>query len=49
MARPAAVAYGDKFPPLYTSRKLARKCHKKSKKRKRGLRRRGEERGRSIK
>jgi hypothetical protein len=44
MARPAAVAHGGKFPLLYLRRKLARKCHNNSgKKRKRGLGRRGKE------
>jgi hypothetical protein len=43
MARPAVVAYGGKFPLLYISQKLARKCHKNLGKRKRWLGRRGEE------
>jgi hypothetical protein len=42
------MAYGGKFPTLYVSRKLARKCHKNLGKRKRGLGRRGRRaRGRS--
>jgi hypothetical protein len=42
MARPAAMAYGGKFPTLYMSRKLARKCHKNSGKKKERV---GKERG----
>jgi hypothetical protein len=42
LAHPAAVAYGGKFPPLYISQKLARKCHKNSGKKKERV---GKERG----
>jgi hypothetical protein len=34
--RAAVVAYGSRSPNLYKSRKLARKCHKNSKKRREG-------------
>jgi hypothetical protein len=42
LAHPAAVAYGGKFPPLYISQKIARKCHKNSGKKKERV---GKERG----
>jgi hypothetical protein len=43
MARPAAVAYGGKFPALYKSKISLKMSQKFRKKRKRGLGRRGEE------
>jgi hypothetical protein len=45
MARPAALAHGGKFPLLYIRRKLARKCHNNSEKKKEGV---GKERGSSV-
>jgi hypothetical protein len=42
MTRPAAVAYGGKFPTLCISRVLARKCHKNSENNKERV---GKERG----
>jgi hypothetical protein len=42
MSRPATVAHGDKFPLLYIRRKLARKCHNNSGKKKERV---GKERG----
>jgi hypothetical protein len=41
-AHAAAVAYSGRFAALYIRRKLVRKCHKISEKRKRGLGRRRE-------
>jgi hypothetical protein len=42
MARPAAIAHGGKFTLLYIRRKLARKCHNNSGKKKERV---GKERG----
>jgi hypothetical protein len=41
-ARAVVVAYGGRFAALYISRKLARKCHKNSRKKKERV---GKERG----
>jgi hypothetical protein len=42
MTRPAAATHGGKFPHLYIRRKIARKCHNNSGKKKERV---GKERG----